>query len=258
MSDRGQLGEFLKKVIDWNWAEFCLAEKDDKYTGLEATVFALVRTAASAKLNAIKLAIDRVDGKLETPLQVIYPKVYTTFPFAKERALPPPNTEPPQALLADIERLTGPPEAEEDDAKIASMSLRQTLEKLAESPRKVTPAILQAKELVERDPQAYANPNDEAVAKKAPLVKSVIAANLMQLAHDRSFDAINEVFDQIDGKLVETFRVLGEDMFLDSYAEIAPYDAVLNKDGIYQRENKELQAQWQQKLEQNIGKKGSR
>lgn len=256
MSDRGQLGNFLKEVIDWNWAEFCLAEKDEKYTGLEATVFALIRTAASAKLNAIKLAIDRVDGKLETPVKFEYPRVYTTFPLAKERALPPPGLDAPKELAADLDLLNESPEPE--NAKVASMSLRETLQKLAESPRKTTPALLQAKEQVEQTPEAYITNDEDDVARKAPLVKSVIAANLMQLAHDRSFDAINEVFDQIDGKLVETYRVLGEDMYLDSYVLEAPYDAVKNKDGIWQRENTELQAQWQQKLEQNIGKKSSR
>lgn len=258
MSDRGQLGIFLKEVIDWDWAQFCMAEKDEKYTGLEATVFALIRTAASAKLNAIKLAIDRVDGKLETPVKFEYPRVYYTFPFAKERLTPPPDAAIPKELAADLEALNAPPEAEEEDAKIVSMSLRQTLEKLAESPRRVTPAILQAKELVEQNPKAFIDIDGEDVSKRAPLVKSVIAANLMQLAHERSFDAINEVFDQIDGKLVETFRVLGEDMFLTSYAEVAPYDAMQNKDGVWQREAVELQAQWQQKLEQNLGKKGTR
>lgn len=254
-TDRGKLGEFLREVIDWDWAEFCLAEHDDKYTGLEGVVLSLIRTTAKAKLNAIKLAIDRVDGKLETPIKFEYPKVFARFPFAESRALPPPGTETPKELLADLHQLNAPPEPE--DAKQASMTIRETLEKLGDSPRKVTPAILAAAEAVEQDPKAWMGRHDGNVENRAPLVKSVIAANLMKLAQDRNFDAINEVFDQIDGKLVETFRVLGEDMYLDSYALEAPYDAIKGKDGVWVRENVELQAQWQSKLEQNLGKKGS-
>lgn len=255
-NDRGKLGLFLKEAIEWNWAQFCIAEHDPKYTSLEGTVLALVRTASKAKLKSIKLAIDRVDGKLETPMRFEYPKVYNTFPFAKERLTPPPGFELPEGMTITLERLNEPPEA--DNAKIASMGLRETLEKLADSPRGAVPAILKRKEEIEADPESFINMDEEeAIEKRVPKVKSIIAANLMQLAHDHNFDAISEVFDQIDGKLVEVYRVLGEDMTIVRYAEFAPYDAVKNADGIWQVQNHELEMQWQQKLEQSIGKKGS-
>jgi hypothetical protein len=262
-SDRGKLGEFLKEVIHWNWAEFCVAEKDEKYTGLQATVFALVRTAAEGKLGAIKLAIDRTDGKLETPIEVIYPKVYFQYPHAEARALPPPNANAPAALLDDIDALNAePPEAsdEEESAKVASMSLRQTLEKLADSPRKVVDMILMRKKEIEEDPKAYLNDTSDDAAKKVPLVKSVIAANLMDLAVNgkNRFEAITEVFDQIDGKLVETYHVLGEDVYLTQYALEAPWNAEKNKDGVYQVEQPMISDMWEKKLEDARGKKGSR
>jgi hypothetical protein len=258
-SDRGKLGEFLKEIIHWNWAEFCVAEKDTKYTGLQATVFSLVRTASEGKLGAIKLAIDRVDGKLETPIEVIYPKVYFLYPHATGRALPP--NDAPAALLADPDFIDDAPQAdEEEDAKVASMSLRQTLEKLADAPQTVTQMILARKKQIEENPEAFVNDQSEDAAKKVPLVKSMIAANLMDLAINgrNKFEAITEVFDQIDGKLVETYHVLGEDVYLTQYALEAPYDAELNKDGIYQKAQPMISDMWEKKLEDARGKKGSR
>jgi hypothetical protein len=264
VSDRGKLGEFLKEVIHWDWAEFCVAEKDQKYSGLQATVFSLVRTASDGKLGAIKLAIDRVDGKLETPIEVIYPKVYFVYPHAEHRALPPPSATSSPVLLDDIDALNEPPQAddsEEESARIASMSLRQTLEKLADSPRKVTDMILVRKKEIEQDPESYINTDSEDVAKRVPLVKSIIAANLMNLAVNgrNKFEAITEVFDQIDGKLVETYHVLGEDVYLTQYALEAPYNAELNKDGVYQLEQPMISDMWERKLEASrSGKKGTR
>lgn len=261
-SDRGKLGEFLKEVIHWNWAEFCLAEKDEKYSGLQATVFSLVRTAAEGKLGAIKLAIDRVDGKLETPIEVIYPKVYFLYPHAEDRALPPPSANAPAPLLDDIEAMDDASETseEEEAARIATMSLRETLDKLADSPRRVIDMILMRKKEIEEDPASYLNEQSDDAAKKVPLVKSIIAANLMDLAVNgkNKFEAITEIFDQIDGKLVETFHVLGEDVYLTQYTLQAPWNAEKNKDGVWQVEQPMISDMWEKKLEDARGKKGSR
>lgn len=239
MNDRGKLGNFLKEVINWNWKEFCDAEKDPKYSGLEATVLALVRTTSDGKLGAIKLAIDRVDGKIETPVKVEYPKVWYLYPEAESVALPKGDSTP-ELEAGEISALSivESEEPEEEAGHLATMSLRETLNKMADSPRQVVPLILLKKKQVEAG-----------TSQEAPLVKSIIAANLLNLAIEKNnFDAITEIFDQIDGKLVETIRILGDDIFLTQYALEAPAGAVKNKDGIYMIEAKEIAAQWKQKL----------
>lgn len=250
MNDRGKLGKFLKEVINWNWKEFCDAEKDPKYTGLEATVLALVRTTSEAKLGAIKLAIERVDGKLETPVNVIYPKVWYVFPEAEAVALPrnADGETPPELPAGDtyslIRHETPDPEPEEEPAHLATMSLRETLNKMADAPRQVVPLILQVKKKLEQ--------GEPVPDENVPLVKSVIAANLLHLAIEKNnFDAITEIFDQIDGKLVETIRILGDDIYLTQYALEAPYGAVKNKEGVYMIEAKEIAEQWKQKLKKS-------
>lgn len=253
MSDRSKLGSFLKEVIHWRWDEFVRAEKDPKYSGLEGVVLSLVRTTSEAKLGSIKLAIDRVDGKLETPMEVIYPKVFFLYPFAESVALP--AGEQPPAALPDPTPSTDliisePPQAEEGEepVQLATLSLRETLNKMADSPRQVVPLILKKKEEVE----TILRDEPEAEINDSPMVKSVIAANLMYLATDKhNFDAITEVFDQIDGKLVETIRVLGDDIFLTQYTEIAPYGAKKNGDGVYCLEQPLITDVWKQKLKKD-------
>lgn len=242
MSDRSELGSFLKEVIHWDWAEFCRSEKDTKYSSLQATVFSLVRVAADSKLGAIKLAIARVDGNLETPVRFEFPKVYLVFPHAETVALP---TTSETALLANPNPLKEAPQ-EEEPIEIATMSLRETLKKMADSPRQVVPLIRHKKKEVEKDPHGSAD---------APLVKSIIAANLLHLAIEtNNFEAITEVFDQIDGKLVETIKLLGDDLYIERYAEIAPAGSVKNKEGVWMIEDSSMTDMWAQKLASKYGK----
>jgi hypothetical protein len=251
-SDRGKLGSFLREVIDWNWSEFCKAELDADLSGLQGAVLSLVRRCSDGKLGAIQLAIDRVDGKVETPIKVEYPKVFILFPDAKSVALAPPDPSSPTAALVapeDFNPLSEEPaEPEEEKVHLATMSLRETLRKMADTPRKVPLMIHQRKKEVEN---AIAKNQPLPEEKNIPLVKSVIAANLLTLAESGKFEAITEVFDQIDGKLVETIRILGEDMYITSYILEAPYGAKKNKDGVYYLEAPQISDTWKAKFKKD-------
>lgn len=248
-TDRGKLGNYLREVIDWNWKEFVDAEKDQKYTGYQSAVFALVRACSDGKLGAIKLAIDRIDGKIETPIRVEYPKVYMVYPEATRVALTPQDIE--QAKLPAPEDL---PEISADDLEepehkedASVLTLKETLEKMADQPKALFMAILAQKVKVE----AGKISDGDNVNEKIPLVKSVICANLLNLAQKSNFEAITEIFDRIDGKLVETFKVLGDDIFLPYYGLEAPAGAVKNKQGIYMIEAQEVTNRWKEKFKKD-------
>lgn len=251
-TDRGKLGSYLREVIDWTWDDFCRAELDADLSGLQGAVLSLVRRCSDGKLGAIQLAIDRVDGKVETPIKVEYPKVFISFPEAKTVALGPPNPDSPTAALTAPETFDTlneePAEPEEEKVHAATMSLRETLKKMADTPRKVPLMIHQRKKEVE---DAVAKGISLENDKNIPLVKSVIAANLLTLAESGKFEAITEVFDQIDGKLVETIRILGEDMYLTSYVLEAPYGARQNKDGVYYLEAPQISDAWKAKFKKD-------
>lgn len=253
MSDRGKLGGFLREVIDWQWDEFCKAEIDLNYKGYEGAILALVRTCSEGKLGAIKTAIARVDGNIETPIKVEYPRVFILFPHAKTTALGPAGDGSPLAALAPPENFDTlpeePAEPEEEKVHLATMSLRDTLRKMADAPREVTRKILERKKEVELAMDKNIDLSEH--GKQIPLVKSIIAANLLKLAEGGKFEAITEVFDQIDGKLVETIRILGEDMYISSYVLEAPYGAKQNKDGVYYIEAPQISDAWKAKFKKD-------
>ena len=228
-----------------------MAEHDPKYTGYQSAVFALVRTCSDGKLGAIKLAIDRVDGKLETPVKVEYPKVWFLYPHAKG-VVELPEGETPPLQLADPDDLPETP-VEDTPETAATLTLREMVKKMAEQPRELVPIILKVKREVEAKVRAQEPIAEGDMAnQKVPLVKSVIAANLLHLAIERNnFDAITEIFDQIDGKLVETVRVLGDDVYITQYALEAPYGSVKNKDGIYMLEAGAIAEAWRAKLKKD-------
>lgn len=246
-SDRGKLGNFLREVIDWQWDTFCEAEKDRSFSSAEASVFALVRAAADAKLSAIKLAIARIDGQVKTPIKIEYPTAYITFPYAKSKSeLPPPASQlPPGEAATDSEPISlledgAYPDPVEDQEVLVTLTLRETLKKMADAPRDIPMLIQEQKARVER--------NEYMGDEKIPMVKSVITANLLILANEKhNFDAITEIFDQIDGKLVETIKILG-DLYLTSYALEAPANAYKNKDGVWQIDQPMITDVWAQKL----------
>jgi hypothetical protein len=126
---------------------------------------------------------------------------------------------------------------------LPSLSLRQTVAKMADAPRQVPLAVIE----FARDVQQWLKGNGQRPIEN-PLVKSVVAAHLLALAQNRNLTALTEVFDQIDGKLVETIQVLGEDILITSYSLHAPDGAYLNSDGVLQIEAKQAQDMWAQKL----------
>lgn len=248
-----KLAGFLREVSNWNWAEFCKAEKDPTYTTNEAIIFALVRACAMQKMDAIKMAINRLDGKLKTPIKIEYPKVFFLYP----NAIPLPEGEVIndhgrlEAPETDGEVVTGeviqaPPQPEpepEPQPDLPSMSFRETVALMSDHARDVPEQIVYVAEQTQQWLLKKA-PEPEGI----PRVKAVVAAHLLVMAQGRSMDAIGEVFDAIDGKLVETIQILGDDLYITNYSNVAPAGAVPNEKGILQMEATASQKMWAEKL----------
>lgn len=258
MSDKEhKLGPFLQEVSNWDWEEFCRAEHDPKYSSNEAVIFALVRACAMEKMEAIKLALNRIDGKLKTPIRIEMPKVFYLFPRARLDVSEKPNSDTPALAPGPIEFeatsyeiMEEEPEEKEPEFEndLPSLSLRQTLARMADAPREVPAFVMEFATMT----QQWLNGNAEEPEEK-PKVKSVVAAHLLKLAQERNVDALSEVFDQIDGKLVETIQLLGDDIFITSYSLSAPDGAYLNADGVLQLEATQAQNMWAEKLGKTNG-----
>lgn len=257
MAGSDKLGDFLREVSNWQWDEFVKAEHDKTYTSNQAIIFALVRACAMQKLPAIKVAINRMSGKLKTPIKIEMPKVFYLYPHATLTApdvpadpLPPGHPAPTPDPTPATEVLTGellpapaPPPDPEPAADLPSLGMRETLREMAEYPRELPEAIIETALQTEQALRDQA-PMPEGI----PMVKSVVAAHLLMMAQSRNLDAIGEVFDQIDGKLVETLQVLGEDIYITMYATTAPPGATLNESGVLQIEASDSQGMWADKL----------
>jgi hypothetical protein len=254
VSDKHMLGGFFKEVISWRWDDFCKAEVDGRYTSLEATVFSLVRICAHGRLAGIKTAISRIDGNLETAVQLIYPEVYYLYPEATSVATPSidvtPSTDPAttgEALPPGYPSPQAVPLPDEPLRPVATWGLRETLEKMGQEPRILVHLIIKRKEEIEAKkllPYSKSHHN-------VPLVKSVIVANLLRLVEQYNYDAIAEVFNQIDGKLLEKIKVFGEDMYITNYATVAPVGATKNDDGVYCIKAEEATAIWKNQYSKN-------
>jgi hypothetical protein len=269
MTNKAQLGDFLKEVANWDWLQFMEAEKDPSYSTSDSIIFSLIRACSIEKMDAIKIALNRIDGKLKTPVQIEYPKLFYIYPNATavegdehvvkndNGLLTIPAGDAEQKMYSEVvEGEVIPPEDFEfhDDEDMTmndlpSLSLRQTLTKMSEAPRYVPNDIIEASEAVEQNRRGQAVPLPDHI----PAVKSVIAAHLLRMAQRKNIDAFYEVFDQIDGKLVETIQLLGDDMQIPIYSLIAPAGAYRNADGVLQLEATQAQEVWTRKLKE-LGK----
>jgi hypothetical protein len=80
-------------------------------------------------------------------------------------------------------------------------------------------------------------------------VRTVIAANLLVMAHSGNTNAIEETFLQIEGQLEKVIKVLGgHDVFIDDYHTLeAPMNAHL-VDGVWIAENEAITNLWVARL----------
>lgn len=242
-----KLTPFFKELIECRWSQFVQAERAEEHTSAQGVVFAIVRACAEGKLPAIKESLNRIDGKLAEQIEVQYPKFYITYPHAEVRE----TTVKVGGKDKQIVSVTGVKEPKKDkqsvSAPLVTGSLRDTLNRMSDAPKSLVNTILEGAKDVDLH-EGYAADTEPL---NDPLVKSVIVAGLLRMAHNGSLGAIFEVFDNLDGKLVDTIRVLGEDVYLTSYDTIAPAGAT-KVDGVYQVEADNTTNKWAISL----GKKG--
>lgn len=260
-----KLAAFLREVSNWYWDDFLRAEKDGSYTTNEAIIFALVRACVAKNMTAIKLAIDRLDGKLKTPIRIEYPRVYFLYPNAtlpegtiinNAGLLVAPSSDGESStgvadedgvpLEGDIIEPRVEPEEYGEPENLPSLTFRETLAEMSDHPRDVPQQIIDSALQTEQWLRRTSPPPDEMFR-----VKAVVAAHLLMMSQKGNMDAIGEVFDSIDGKLVETIQILGDDLYVRSYASLAPPGAVPNKDGVLMIEATESQKMWATKLGQD-------
>lgn len=210
-----------------DWSDF-IALEGNKGASVDDTVLcSLVRTCADTDdMSAIKLAFDRVDGLLETPIEIKVPKFYVRYINAKEVE----GGKEGQKKIASQDSTV------KETYDPATAKLRETLKEMRSMPRDVIRAVKLYKKRIE----------EGKFVEHSPKVKSVIVANLLKNVTKGRFKAIELVFDQIDGKLTRTLTLLGgEDVYVDDYnLLVAPAGSIMGEDGVYYCENKPMTTAW--------------
>ena len=269
----GRLTDGFRDIIDLRWGEMVEMEQSFDATNFDSIVTGIARACKKGNLRAIQTALDRLDGKIALEVEVEYPKFYVLYPKATKKANDPSiideASDVPTSQLKLVEPIIraggkmelyqtpkghndfydlvkgSPADIEEQEAMeedLPTGSLRAVLEKMLDSPKTLVTDIISTADKVDAGDFTTGN----------PMVKSVIVAGLMKLVHEGRMSAVFEVFDQIDGKVAEKVKVLG-DTYMKRYDLIAPANAELNEDGVYQVASPIITDTWANRLEQ-LGK----
>lgn len=224
----------FEELIHLEWGEFVKLENDKASTVDDVILCSLIRTCADTDdIAAIKLAFDRVEGLLDTLIEIKVPKFYTRYVNA-----------------TSVEPSTKAIEAAEDSKKDetgnydpATAKLRETLKEMRGMPKDVIRVVLLYKKRIDK---AMESTDEIPKDMHNPMVKSVIVANLLKHVKKGRFSAIELVFNQIDGKLPKAINLLGgEDVYVDDYTElVAPADSEIDENGKYFAENKVMTVAW--------------
>jgi len=217
----------FEELIHLTWGEFIDVEKGKNTTVDDAILCKLIRLCAETDdIAASKMAFDRIDDPLTTPIQINVPKFYTRYVNAK-------------TIEKSKTKAIGPAEDTSEKSKStydpATAKLRETLHEMRDMPQQIVGVVMKQKRYID---QGKPTPHN-------PMVKSVIVANLLKNVHRGRSRAIEVVFDQIDGKLAKSITLLGgEDVYVDDYVTLeAPAGSVMS-DGYYVCESKAMTTAW--------------
>lgn len=229
---------FLADVFEWEFQHFVgeLTDPTGDYSEYQLSLLYLVSAITSPKtsLKAITTSLERVDGKQPDKLEVIFPKFYTLYPNATTTVGG--ETTPTSAPTPEPTPPPSEPEIPDESVK----GLRAEIQRLSEQKRGYVDQVILAAELIMAGKESI----------NQPKVKTVAAAMLYRLSRS-SMLALDTLLEQVEGKVKDKVELLGGDVYLTSFAEVAPAGAIKNSNGIYQIENEQATTLWTERLDAN-------
>lgn len=207
MFDKKKAGDYLVSILDSNFS--IVYDDDDSYiTNEQQVIHALLRSISSlnGSLRSIKTAIERVDGKVEQPVEIRIPQINHLFPYAKKQG------DWIMPIKSEIKSDKGKVIREAN--QLPSKSIRRQIRELRDKPFNIVKTVVES-------------PNDFPI-------KLVIACSLYYLAIEfNDIASIDEILDQLDGKVADVIEIYGEDIEIQHYNVEAPANA------------KKINGQWQ-------------
>lgn len=239
----GSPTDLLRYLINSRFNVFLDYESDRSISSSGAVVVTLIRSIFSHNPRSIRTALNRIDGQLPKQVNIVTPKVFFLYPNA---TLPSTPIEP--ETIAETAVAIIPPD--QPSKPVTEMTIREATRELAKLPLSVTTGIMRD---ASKTTKWFENSGENEPPKRTPYLKSVIAAHFLQMAAEGIPDVVEDFFDSIDGKMVETVK-LGDDIFITNYSLEAPPGAFLSPEGIPMIEATSTQNTWGEALK---GKKNN-
>lgn len=185
-----------------------------KLTSNQAVVAELLRICCEEDdVKAIQMAFERILGKPEKVIVIKHTTVRTLFPDARTKKLKPEIDDRVQ-----------------DEFKPASITENKVVITADNAPGILLKKMVD--DIGEKERDYSYNVLDD---KDKYTVAEVMAANLYGIAmRGSNLGAIKLLFDYLDGAVADVVRLEGENTIeLESWADVAPFEAVQGEDGIF-------------------------
>lgn len=219
----------LTEMSEWYWPDFIQVRENEDKTEYEDSLIELVLSIVDEKVTvaAIKRAIERVDGKQAENINIEYPKFYVRYPNAKNVV----------SLVG--KEVIDMPEVSLPGPEMATAGIRGAIAEMSGRPKGAAAKVLEIARRFIDDPMY--------VTRSQIKVKEVIASALIVLSKTKQ-GAMEELLNQIDGKVATTYKLLGDDVYFNRYDEEVPVGGIVGKDGVYMIETKNVTNSWALKL----------
>lgn len=188
----------------------------DKLSNKEHAVMGFFETCLGNSRKSIEHLMDRTDGPLATPVQIIYPKVYYKFPYIPHD---PERIDPSVEQKMYSEDDTTEDEEPEDLSPLSG--LRDTIRRMSNETVELRNSILETYEM-----NLHQLPLGATISPDL-LMASVVAANFLRLSSSPA--GAMSLFDQLDGKIATVFQAMGGDMYLLDTSTTLPHNAYWDK-----------------------------
>lgn len=212
MAQAKKLQNSFNNFLPQKYREFRLGASE--LSSNQAVVAELLRICCEEEdVKAIQMAFERILGKPEKVVVIKRTTVRTLFPDALTKQLQP---EVDDRVVDDFR----PAPITENKVVISEdnapgILLRKMIDEIGDKEREYSYKVLD-------DKDKYT-------------VAEVMAANLYGIAmRGSNLGAIRLLFDYLDGAVADVVRLEGENTIeLESWADVAPFEAVQGEDGVY-------------------------
>ena len=187
-----------------------------KLSSNESVVASLLRICSEEDdVKAIKIAFERILGKPEKVIVIKRTIIRTIFPDAKTRHKTPIIDNRVQDQTSALAVTDNADLIVVDEANAPGILLTKKLDEIGDSLNTYSYEVLDNKDKY--------------------TVAEVMVANLYAIAmRGSNLAAISMLFDYLDGAVADVVRLDGQDtILLESWADVAPYEAKQGDDGIW-------------------------